>query len=144
MDANEFSVREAAKRIQRNTAARERARAERRARAKVWARQAAIQLGECDRSLQRVFGFGSTSADEYDFAALGYTIQNLYNAFESYFLRIAKFFENKLDEREWHKSLVHRMTLSVDGPPQTVFLPGARDRFHDRGELHEAGDACVR
>ncbi|MFP4619219.1 MAG: hypothetical protein ACLFMZ_10290, partial [Spirochaetaceae bacterium] len=29
----------------------------------------------------------SRSDDEYQFAALGYTIHNLYNAFESYFFR---------------------------------------------------------
>ena len=32
------------------------------------------------------------ASDEYDYAALGYTLHNLYNAFEAYFLRVAKFF----------------------------------------------------
>lgn len=63
----------------------------------------------------------TSSTDEYDFAALGYTIHNLYNSFESYFLRIAKFFENNLDEREWHKSLVRRMALTIEGVRPAVF-----------------------
>jgi hypothetical protein len=65
----------------------------------------------------------TSSEDEYDFAALGYTIHNLYNSLESYFLRIAKFFENDLDQREWHKSLVHRMTLDIQGVRPALFEP---------------------
>lgn len=57
----------------------------------------------------------SHSDDEYQFAALGYTIHNLYNAFESYFFRIAKFFENNLDQTGWHSSLLERMTLDIEG-----------------------------
>lgn len=40
----------------------------------------------------------SAEDDEYQYAALGYTIHNIYNAFESYFLRIAKFFERSQKE----------------------------------------------
>mgnify|MGYP006270162597 FL=1 len=54
-------------------------------------------------------------ADEFDYAALGYTLHNLYSAIESYFVRIAKFFENNLDETAWHRSLVERMTLEIQG-----------------------------
>jgi hypothetical protein len=63
----------------------------------------------------------TSSDDEYDFAALGYTIHNLYNSLESYFLRVAKFFENNLDEREWHRSLVRRMTLTIEGVRPALF-----------------------
>ena len=48
--------------------------------------------------------------DELDWAALGYTLHNIYCAFENYFLRIAKFFENGLDQRFWHGELLDRMT----------------------------------
>ena len=51
----------------------------------------------------------SGTKDEFQFAAFGYTIHNLYNAFESYFFRIAKFFENEIYQHEWHSSLVERM-----------------------------------
>ncbi len=59
--------------------------------------------------------------DEFDFAALSYTLHNLYNSFESYFYRIAKFFENTLDPVEWHKDLVERMTLSIEGIRPALF-----------------------
>lgn len=64
-------------------------------------------------------------SDEYAFAALGYTIHNLYCAFESYFLRIAKFFENNLPNDTWHRSLVERMTISIEGvrPALLAFSP---------------------
>lgn len=53
--------------------------------------------------------------DEFEYAALGYTLHNLYTAFEAYFIRVAKFFENQLDDTGWHKSLLDRMTLEVPG-----------------------------
>jgi hypothetical protein len=59
--------------------------------------------------------------DEYQYAALGYTIHNLYNAFESYFLRIAKFFENNLDQEQWHRSLIQRMTLEIEEVRPALF-----------------------
>ncbi len=45
-------------------------------------------------------------ADEFDYSALGYTLHNLYNAFESYFLRISRFFENNLSSSGWHRQLI--------------------------------------
>ena len=53
--------------------------------------------------------------DELDWAALGYTMHNLYNALESYFLRISKFFENDLPSSTWHRELVERMTIEIAG-----------------------------
>jgi len=53
--------------------------------------------------------------DEYLYAALGYTLHNLYNAFEGYFFRIAKFFENNITEPTWHKGLLEWMTLNIEG-----------------------------
>jgi hypothetical protein len=53
--------------------------------------------------------------DELDYAGLGYTIHNLYNAMEAYFLRVAKFFENELEPGAWHRDLVRRMTLEIEG-----------------------------
>jgi len=57
----------------------------------------------------------SIDKDEYLYAALGYTLHNLYNAFEGYFLRIAKFFENNIEQLTWHKALLDRMTLHIEG-----------------------------
>lgn len=63
----------------------------------------------------------SGTDDEYQFVALGYTIHNLYTAFESYFLRIAKFFENEINRQEWHSSLIERMTLDIEGIRPALF-----------------------
>ncbi len=57
----------------------------------------------------------SKENDEFAYAALGYTLHNLYNAFEGYFFRIAKFFENNVAEMTWHKALLERMTLHIEG-----------------------------
>lgn len=51
--------------------------------------------------------------DEFDWSALGYTIHNIYNLLENYFLRISKFFENDLDQSSWHRELVNRMTIEI-------------------------------
>lgn len=53
--------------------------------------------------------------DEFDYVALAYTIVNLYNLIESYFLRISKTFENNLDPSSWHKHLLQRMSLEIEG-----------------------------
>ena len=52
--------------------------------------------------------------DELDWAGVAYTIHNLYNLMENYFLRIAKFFENDIDASSWHKDLIFRMTLDIE------------------------------
>jgi hypothetical protein len=56
----------------------------------------------------------SLTPDQFDWAALGYTIHNIYNLMESYFLRVAKFFENDLDPLSWHRDLVRRMSLAIE------------------------------
>ena len=71
------------------------------------------------RAWGRIVGGAS---DSLDFAALAYTIHNVYCLFENYFLRIAKFFENSLDEQTWHRDLVRRMALEI---------PGVRPAFMD-------------
>ncbi len=53
--------------------------------------------------------------DALDYAALGYTIHNLYSFMESYMLRIAKTFENNLGASSWHSDLLDRMASEVVG-----------------------------
>jgi hypothetical protein len=53
--------------------------------------------------------------DEFDHAALAYTIANLYNLMENYFSRVAKCFENNIEPGRWHRDLVARMALEIDG-----------------------------
>ncbi len=61
------------------------------------------------------------AVDELDFAALGYTIHNLFCLIENYALRIAKAFENDIDPGAWHRDLVERMELEIDGVRPAVW-----------------------
>lgn len=69
--------------------------------------------------------------NEHDWVALGYTIHNLYNALENYFLRIAKFFENSLESPTWHRDLVDRMTLSIEGVRPALLPASSRQAVHE-------------
>ena len=40
---------------------------------------------------------------------------------ENYFLRISKFFENNLEQTFWHKDLVNKMTIEIDGVRPKLF-----------------------
>jgi hypothetical protein len=74
------------------------------------------------RAWKRIEG-GCT--EELDWAALGYTIHNLYNLLKSYFLRIAKFFENSLDPLSWHGDLVQQSrerTISAFNQAHRAFI----------------------
>jgi hypothetical protein len=65
-----------------------------------------------NRAMERI---DAGATEELDYAALGYTLHNLYNLIENSFFRIAKHFENDIGGEGWHKDLLHRMTLSIDG-----------------------------
>ncbi len=54
-------------------------------------------------------------SDELEYAALGYTIHNLFNLIENYATRIARTFENEIDPASWHRELIERMQLSIAG-----------------------------
>jgi hypothetical protein len=69
-------------------------------------------LVEANRLMSRKIEL--SEPDQFDWAALGYTVHNLYNLMESYFLRIAKYFENDLDPLSWHRDLVRRMSLDIE------------------------------
>lgn len=48
--------------------------------------------------------------------SLGYKLHNLYCAFEDLFKIVARHFENQIrDISKYHKELLHRMSLSIDG-----------------------------
>jgi hypothetical protein len=53
--------------------------------------------------------------DRFDHAVLAYTIHNIYCLMENYFLRVAKTFENHVEGDAWHKDLVRRMSIEIDG-----------------------------
>ncbi|MFC1595739.1 hypothetical protein ACFL4D_00440 [Candidatus Margulisiibacteriota bacterium] len=52
--------------------------------------------------------------DQFDYAGLGYTIHNLYNAMENSFYRIARHFENNIDKTMFHKDLLRRMAIEIN------------------------------
>lgn len=71
------------------------------------------QLAETnERAVQRI---QEGARDYLDYAALGYTIHNLYSIMENSCFRIAKFFENNLDDASWHRELLDRMRLDIPG-----------------------------
>ena len=53
--------------------------------------------------------------DEFDYVALAYSIASLYSVMENYFLRVAKCFENEPGSSTWHRDLVRRMSLEIEG-----------------------------
>ena len=48
--------------------------------------------------------------------SLGYKLHNLYCAFEDLFKIVARYFENKVEDlARYHKELLHRLSLSIEG-----------------------------
>jgi len=82
-----------------------------------------------NRALKRI---EQGADDELDHAALGYTLHNLYSLIENYALRIAKTFENSVDDESWHRTLIHRMTLEI---PEVRPRVWSRELFYDIDEL---------
>jgi hypothetical protein len=66
----------------------------------------------------------------YDRGAIGYLLHSFYNMCENMFLLIARFFENDLGPKDWHRDLLKRMKLEI---------PGYRPRVID-GELYKRLD----
>lgn len=69
-----------------------------------------VLVEENKRALGRI---EQGAVDSLDWAALGYTVHNIYGVIENYCLRIAKFFENGIGQDAWHKELLRRMTLAI-------------------------------
>jgi hypothetical protein len=61
--------------------------------------------------------------EEIAYEACGHQLCRLYNAFEQAGLRLAKAFENHIDdERGWHTALLNRLSLDIEGV-RPAFLP---------------------
>lgn len=52
--------------------------------------------------------------DFFETGAFGYLLHNFYNACENILLRVAKVFENTIEDDEWHKDLLQRMSLEIE------------------------------
>lgn len=75
---------------------------------------------------------GSAWADELDLMVLGSCLHSIYNAIEGYFLRVAKFFENNVDQQAWHRDLLDRMTLEIPAVrPSLVTDRGTAERIDE-------------
>ncbi|TVR94506.1 MAG: hypothetical protein EA428_00315 [Spirochaetaceae bacterium] len=61
--------------------------------------------------------------DEMATTAVAYLVHNVYTAFEGYFLRVAKHFENSLDDAAWHKELIDRMKIAIPGIRPALITP---------------------
>lgn len=80
------------------------------------------------KSIERI---NAGANDELDYAALGYTLHNLYNLMENSFFRIAKHFENNIGGEGWHKELLYRMTLPIEGVRPQIIDRDAADRIDE-------------
>lgn len=81
--------------------------------------------GELDRTLARVAeieeyyrefrrDFPSVETPRnYDLVLLADLVTDYYTCLETGFVRISKLFENNVDERRWHKSLLERMAVEI-------------------------------
>ena len=72
-----------------------------------------IPVADSNRRAAQRLENGAT--EDLDYAALGYTLHNLYGVMENACWRIAKFFENGLSSSNWHRELLDRMLLSIPG-----------------------------
>jgi hypothetical protein len=53
--------------------------------------------------------------DIYQRVVIGFYLHNFYSACENIFLNIAKTFENSIEPETWHKSILKRMKLELEG-----------------------------
>lgn len=72
-----------------------------------------------------------SEGDQMAWAAVGFTIHNLYNAIENYFLRVAKFFENEIEGATWHRDLVNRMAHEIPALRPALLGKEQLEAFHE-------------
>jgi hypothetical protein len=82
--------------------------------------------------------FGQGSAPELE--ACAFQLVRFYNVVEQLGLRVAKAFENHIDdERGWHTELIRRLTLSIPGVRPAFFPANVAADLQDlRGFRHVA------
>ncbi len=72
-----------------------------------------------------------------EYVVVAYTLHNAYSLIESYFLRVAKFFENEIGDSSWHKDLLQRMTVTIEGIRPALLTPDDADQIDElRGFRH--------
>lgn len=83
-----------------------------------------VALEACDKARVRF-----ERKDEVAYEACAHQLCRLYNAFEQICLRVAKVFENNIDDEQgWHSALLSRLAIKIEGVrpalvPQQLKLP---------------------
>jgi hypothetical protein len=95
--------------------------------------QQLTNLAKCKRELDTYLSriSGKHEIDNFDKATIGYYLHNFYNGCEDIFISIARTFENNISKDQWHRGMLDRMTLTIEG-----IRPAVIDR-----ELHSMLDA---
>lgn len=71
-------------------------------------------------------------SDELDLMVMGAALHGIYNSYEAYFLRIAKYFENSIDQQAWHRDLLDRMSFDIpDVRPALLTDPEIVERLDE-------------
>jgi len=77
------------------------------------------------------------TVDNYDKATIGFYLHNFYNGCENIFTLIARTFENNIDPQTWHRSILERMSLEIEGiRPAVIDDTLARQLDNFRGFRH--------
>lgn len=63
---------------------------------------------------------GQSGRDQRSAIVLSEILVNYYTCLETIFFRISRVFENHLQEERWHKELLHKMCLEVEGLRKAV------------------------
>jgi hypothetical protein len=74
---------------------------------------------------------GSLTPEDPVLAATAFEIHNYYGVSENLMRRVAVAFENALDPGEWHKQLLGRMSLNIEGIRPALFDPDLRGRLDE-------------
>ena len=78
-----------------------------------------------------------TSPTWMEYVVVAHTLHNAYSLMESYFLRIAKFFENEIGDSSWHRDLLQRMTVNIKGLRPALLTPAEAEQIDElRGFRH--------
>ena len=67
------------------------------------------------QDLKPKLAINSKQITNFDKAVIGYYLHNFYNGCENIFKSIARFFENDLQVESWHRDLLKRMKLTIEG-----------------------------
>lgn len=91
-------------------------------------------LGRIEAFYRERFGDAEASREQTVDRAivLSEVLCNFYTCLETFFLRVSQLFENSLDATAWHRDLLKKMVLAIEGEREAVLSESA---YHAAGEL---------